>query len=280
MRIFTITALSIAMLASRALIGQESAALNHAQDLDQEIAKAKDLPDDLRQRAIQDLARRVPAQPTAYLAALAFNLAVSASEMPDHNTVEAVANTLVDALRRSPTEKRTDDLYETLAEWVRYYHANVTFNDPRFVAAITRLEADDKERNRADFTLRDLEGHEWNLKRLRGKVVLVNFWETWCPPCRREIPDLADLHSRFHDKGLVVLAISSEDEATVTKFVWRQSVNYPVLLDPEGKVKDLFRVKGFPVSFVYDREGRLVGETIDRPSPAGWLQLLGKAGLK
>jgi len=261
-------------------MAQEPSALSRAKALDQEIAKAKDLPDDVRPRAIQDLARRVRMQPESYLAPLAFNLAVSASEMPDRETVEAVAKTVVDALRRSPVEKRTDDLYETLAQWVRYYHARVAIDDPRFTTAMTRLEADDKERSHADFTLHDVQGREWKLTRLRGKVVLVNFWETSCPPCRREIPDLEELYAHFRDEGLVVLAISSEEECVVKEFALRQQVSYPVLLDSDGKVKDLFRVKGFPVSFIYDGEGHLAAETLDRPAMAGWLELLRQAGLK
>ena len=150
---------SAAMLAAALLWAQEPSALARASELDREISKAKDLPDDLRPRAIQDLARRVRLQPDAYLAALAFNLAVSASEMPDRDTVDAVANILVDALQRSPVEKRTDDVYETLAEWVRYHHAKVTMSDPRFAGALAQLEADDGQRSGADFTLRDLQGH-------------------------------------------------------------------------------------------------------------------------
>ena len=164
----------LGILAAAIVIAQEPPALSRAKALDQEIEKAKDLPDDVRPRAIQDLARRVRRQPEAYLVALAFNLGVSTTDADGHDTLQQVAATLVDALRRSPVENKTDDAYLMLAEFVHYGHVQVSFDDPRFTTAIAQLEADDKYRSEADFTLNDVQGHEWNLKTLRGKVVLVN----------------------------------------------------------------------------------------------------------
>ena len=67
-----------------------------------------------------------------------------------------------------------------LAELARYYHMEVSLDDPRYTAAISKLQADDQHRNDSDFTLTDVQERKWNLKSLRGKVVLVNFWATWC----------------------------------------------------------------------------------------------------
>ena len=71
-------------------------------------------------------------------------------------------------------------------------------------------------------------GKEWKLSSLRGKVVLVNFWATWRPPCRKEMPALGSLYSQFQEKGFVVLAISDEEAGKVAPFVRQQNVKYPI----------------------------------------------------
>ena len=121
---------------------------------------------------------------------------------------------------------------------------------------------------------------KWNLRALAGKVVLVNFWATWCPPCRRELPDLNALYERFGARGLVILAISDEEAAKVKPFVAKQSLTYPVLLDPGRKVNDLFHVDGIPKSFVYGRDGKLVAEAIDMRTQRQFLAMLQSAGLE
>jgi peroxiredoxin len=145
---------------------------------------------------------------------------------------------------------------------------------------MVKLESDDEGRQHADFTLTDLEGKSWTLSELRGKVVVVNFWATWCPPCRKEMPDLEALYNRFKSEGLVVLAISDEDAAKVRPFSAEHQVTYPVLLDPGRKVNDLFQVEGIPKTFVYDRGGKLVAESIDMRTRKQFLGMLAQVGLK
>ncbi len=156
----------------------------------------------------------------------------------------------------------------------------VTVDSPRLTDALARLEADEQARREADFTLTDLHGKQWTLKQLRGSVVLVNFWATWCPPCRKEMPDLEALYQRFEDRGLVVLAISDEDADKVRPFLAERKITYPVLLDPGRKVNDLFRVEGIPKSFVYDRDGKLVAQAIDMRTRGQFLAMLARAGLQ
>ena len=128
--------------------------------------------------------------------------------------------------------------------------------------------------------LRDLAGRQHALADYRGKVVLVNFWATWCPPCRKEMPDLATLHSEFGPRGLVILAISDEELAKVEPFVKQHSYPFPMLLDPGRKVHTLFGVDGIPKSFIYDRDGKLVGTAIDMRTKGQFLAMLAKAGLR
>ena len=111
-------------------------------------------------------------------------------------------------------------------------------------------------------------------------MVLVNFWATWCPPCRKELPDLEALYQRFGSRGFVILAISDEEAGKVKPFVADQKLTYPVLLDPGRKVNELFQVEGIPKSFVYDRAGKLVAESIDMRTQRQFLEMLRHAGLE
>jgi peroxiredoxin len=156
----------------------------------------------------------------------------------------------------------------------------VSLSNPQYSAAMSKLEADDRHRSDADFTLTDVHGKSWNLRHLRGRVVLVNFWATWCPPCRKEIPDLNELHRRFEGKDLVILSISGEVASTVKPFLAEREINYPALLDPGDKVRNLFLVTSLPYSLVYDREGHLVAQAIDRLTLQGFLEMVGRAGLQ
>src|ERR1051326_9369182 len=142
------------------------------------------------------------------------------------------------------------------------------------------LQHDDDTRQKADFTLTDLAGKNWTLSSLRGKGVLVNFWATWCPPCRKEMPDLESLYQQYSEKGLVILAISDEETAKVKPFIDERKITYPVLLDPGRKVNDLFRIAGIPKSFVYNRDGKMVAQSIDMRTRHQFLEMLGQAGLQ
>jgi len=153
-------------------------------------------------------------------------------------------------------------------------------DSPEFSAAMTKLEADDQRRQQVDFTLTDIQGKNWKLSDLRGKVVVVNFWATWCPPCRKEMPDLESLYVRFRDQGLVVLAISDEDATKVKPFIAEHKFTYPILLDPGRKVNNLYQIDGIPKTFIYDREGKLVAQSIDMRTQKQFLEMLGEAGLR
>jgi peroxiredoxin len=107
-----------------------------------------------------------------------------------------------------------------------------------------------------DFTLEDLAGEEVSLSDYAGSVVLINFWATWCAPCKAEIPTLEAAFQAHRDQGFVVLGVEVEDSRrTVERFVSETEMTYPVLLDPSGRVKQAYRVSGLPMSLLVDREG-------------------------
>ena len=138
----------------------------------------------------------------------------------------------------------------------------------------------DQLRQEAGFSLTSLDGRTYTLAGLRGKIVLLNFWATWCPPCRKEMPDMEKLYRRFENKGLVVLAISDEARETVAPFIAKQKYTFPILLDPDRKVHDAFQVEGIPQSFLFDRSGRLAAQAIDSRTEPQFLELLKKVGLE
>jgi len=226
-------------------------------------------------RAIKDPATRI------MLSAGLANLATEGDF--GKKTLQAVADTLSQALKEAPPAGRDDGPagpFVTLAQLAKYEHVSVDLQDPQYEAALKKLDEDDQKREEADFTLPDILGKTWTLKQLKGKVVLVNFWATWCPPCRKEIPDLELLYTRFKDKGFVVLGITDEKPAVVTPFVTKNAMSYPILLDSNRTVNQLFSVQGIPRTVIYGRNGKIAAEAIDMRTQKQLLQLLAKAGLK
>jgi peroxiredoxin len=258
---------------------------NREKPIADQIRGLRSLPDDVRARATKNLAmeiRQLPVTPNKL--SLANSLAMLSTEGDfGHEMLQEVATTLAAALREHalPANRgQPPRPYVELAELVRYEHVQATLDDPQFTAAISKIEADNERREQADFALAELGGMTWTLKEQRGKVVVLNFWATWCPPCRKEMPDLERLYREFKDQGLVILAISDEDADKVRPFIAQQKVTYPILLDPGRKVNDLFQIEGIPKTFVYDRGGRLVAQSIDMRTRRQFLEMLAQAGLK
>jgi peroxiredoxin len=109
-----------------------------------------------------------------------------------------------------------------------------------------------------DFSLIDLEGKSQSLSQYRGKIVLVNFWTTWCKCCTTEMPVMKATHDRLREKGFVVLAIDElEGDAEVGEHIRQYGYTYQVLMDRDNKVANQFRVFGLPVSVFIDQEGRV-----------------------
>jgi thiol-disulfide isomerase/thioredoxin len=115
----------------------------------------------------------------------------------------------------------------------------------------------------AEFTLSGLDGRAVSLREFRGRVVLLNFWATWCVPCREEIPAMQALARDLGPRGLVVLALNyEEDPETVQAFVRDTGLTLAVLLDRDGAVARRYRVAGLPTSFFIDRRGAVAGSVI------------------
>jgi peroxiredoxin len=241
------------------------------------------LPDLPRAQWVESLpklaieARRLPPGPDK--AQLVRVLADRASEhQADRGVLQSIADTLVSVIESQPEYAR-GPYYSPLAKLVHYDHVVAAVDDTRLHTAIEQLEAQDQRRMHADFSLVDIQGRKWTMHDLRGKVVLVNFWTTWCGPCRREMPDMQSLHERFAAQGLVILAISNETQDKVAPFIASKKYTFPALLDGDNEVNRLFTVHGFPQTFVYDRSGNLAAHAIDQQSRAQFLDLLKLAGL-
>jgi len=275
------------MFASVALPAQEKIIWSDQEKpiLDQ-LRGLRQLDDATRAGVTKDLALKIRALPVV---PNKLRLAIGLSHLSTEgdfgrDTLQEVTTTLADALREQPPERAKqgehNPAYDELAELVRYEHMQATSSDPQFAEAMAKLEADDAKRQSVDFTLTDLQGKSWHLQDLRGKVVLVNFWATWCPPCRKEMPDLQALYEKYKDQGFVVLSISDEDSAKVAPFIAEKKISYPVLLDPASKVHAAFFVEGIPKSFVYNRDGKLVAQSIDMRTRSQFQGMLAQAGLQ
>ena len=109
-----------------------------------------------------------------------------------------------------------------------------------------------------NFTLETIDGKKVSLKDFKGKVVLINFWATWCPPCREELPFFERVYEKYRDKGFVILAVNTDPE-NLKDFLkeFDTKLSFPILLGND-KILDLYPVRGLPTSFLIDREGRIV----------------------
>ena len=123
------------------------------------------------------------------------------------------------------------------------------------------IETPEKKTAAPDFTLEDPAGRQMSLKELRGKVVFLNFWATWCPPCIQEMPTMEKLHQEMEKAGLVILAIDfQESPEEVKEFFRRHNLTFTALLDRDGKGTELYQAWGLPMSAIVNKRGELIGK--------------------
>lgn len=125
-----------------------------------------------------------------------------------------------------------------------------------------------KGREAPDFVLTDLQGRAVKLSDLRGKAVVLNFWATWCPPCKEEIPWFVDMQKRYGAEGLQIVGVSMDDEGdqkTVAKFAAEHAINYPVLLGKETVAGAYGGIDYLPTTFYIDRSGVVMNRVFGQP---------------
>ena len=131
-------------------------------------------------------------------------------------------------------------------------------------------EVEYEEQSAPNFTLQDLSGNEVSLRQHKGQVVLLDFWATWCAPCRRSIPELVDIQEKYRDQGLVILGISTDDPRktgirSLLAFKKQYKINYSILLASRNVTTAYFgagQQMPIPTLFVIDREGRVVDSIV------------------
>lgn len=126
-----------------------------------------------------------------------------------------------------------------------------------------------------DFTATTLDGKPVALRELSGRVVLLNFWGSWCPPCREEMPSFDEAYRRYRDRGLVILGVNlGESEVAVRAFLARIGVSFPVVIDRGGQLARLYDVVPLPTTYVIDPEGRIrarVAGVVSRQQLEAWV---------
>lgn len=112
-----------------------------------------------------------------------------------------------------------------------------------------------------DFTLIDLDGNEISLSDFNRKVLILNFWATWCPPCREEIPDFVEVYNEYESKDVQFIGVSNEDISTLKSFVEDYDVSYPILID-DANIMGKWGISAIPTTFVFDKNGQIIFKNV------------------
>ena len=140
--------------------------------------------------------------------------------------------------------------------------------------------SEDKPSPAPGFSLKTADGKSVELKNLKGKVVVVNFWATWCPPCRAEIPGMIEVYNSYKAKGLEIVAVSLDRGGwkDVTPFAEKMGMKFPVVLDQEGELATAYGgIQYIPTTFIIDRKGNIVSKHVGGISKSDFEKAVQKA---
>lgn len=140
---------------------------------------------------------------------------------------------------------------------------NQSFSSRDQDQAFDNSQENKPETEAIDFTLTDLDGNTVSLSDYKGKSVYLNFFATWCPPCRAEMPDIEKVYQKYKDKDFVVLAVDlGEDKDTVKSFIEDNGYSFKVLLDSDQSVGQQYEISAIPVSVFIDKNGKIVNKRV------------------
>lgn len=140
-------------------------------------------------------------------------------------------------------------------------NTNITKNNS--VTSTPKINSNAFTTKAIDFKLKDLSGKEISLSDLKGKRVFLNFWASWCPPCKAEMPNIEKLYEETKNSDLVIIAVNlGEDKDTVKSFIDKNNYNFTVLLDSNQSVAEKYNISSIPTSFFIDKNGKIVSKKI------------------
>jgi peroxiredoxin len=130
-----------------------------------------------------------------------------------------------------------------------------------------------------DFTLKTFQGATVQMKKLRGKIVLLSFWASWCGPCRHEMPVIEKLSHQYRDQGFLVFGVNDEDRDTIRDYIKENGYSFPTLVDEEQEALKLYHVGAIPTTVVIDREGKIASYQVGMSSETELRAILNKLGI-
>lgn len=152
---------------------------------------------------------------------------------------------------------------------VLLYFSDLSLGEGNDLFSKTGIQKIKDKKEAPNFVLENLDGKKVEIKKLKGKVVFINFWATWCGPCKEEMPSIEALHQQFKEKDFIFLTISVDYAglSPVKEFIKKHPYTFPVLLDPKCKILDLYQGIRIPATFIIDKKGILIGKVF---GPKNW----------